>query len=275
MGRAVRARLVLVLLSSAGAASPACDAPPEVERDPPKVLASAPVDGEEGTLRRGPFTVWLDRALIPWSVNRANVRVESGATMALLSMRFDVLDHAIVAAPFGTDALEPNVVFRLVVDGVRDLEDRPLAEPFVARFRTGSEEGALWTPPSASFGAAAPILTAHCTGDGCHGPGTPPLGLDLSSAEGIRSTAIGQISTELPQGPTGDESALGGLALGGLYIIDVVGGSGRPATSYLIYKIVGDPHVVGERMPPPPRDALSYEEMRTIDAWIVAGAPLP
>lgn len=214
---------------------------------------------------------------MPRTVHRGTVRVESGPQRFFLAVRFDPVDRAIVAEPFDVAALEPNVVYRLKVEGVRDLDDRVIDEPFVATFRTGEELGAIDARPEAGWAAVEPIFTGRCAGVGCHGPGPAPLGLDLSSAEAVRRTAIGVLSKQLPSGTTGAEGGSGALALAGLPIVDVVAGSGRPATSYLLYKVLGDPHAFGDPMPPTqlldPAFALSAEELRTLADWILAGAP--
>jgi hypothetical protein len=97
------------------------------------------------------------------------------------------------------------------------------------------------------------------------------VGLDLSSRAGIERTAIGVRASKLA-GTTGDEGARGALQLAGMNIIDVVAGRGSPATSYLVYKVLGDPHVLGERMPEG-RPPLSEAELRMLSTWIAQGAP--
>ncbi len=206
------------------------------------------------------------------------MQVESGNVSAFLSVHYDPVDRAIVAVPFGGGSLDPDVTWRLVVDGVRDLDDRPQAEPFTATFETGTDLGMLPSPPSARWADVAPLLATHCTGSRCHGPVAPVLGLDLSSAQGVRATAVGVAAEEEAGGTVGPSGAPGiAIGLGGLPRLDVIGGQGRPATSYLVYKILGDPHIVGDPMPAtlPGETAqtLSADEIDLLSTWIRSGCP--
>jgi hypothetical protein len=45
---------------------------------------------------------------------------------------------------------------------------------------------------------------------------------------------------------------------------------GDPATSYLVYKMLGDPHVWGEVMPP--EGPLPVGQIGLVSDWILAGA---
>jgi hypothetical protein len=207
-------------------------------------------------------------------VSPATVRLRSGDIEHRTSVRFDPVERAIVATAFGDGPLEPSVTYRFTVDGVRDLDDRQIATEYVARFRTGTELGEPPRSPSATWEEVAPIFETRCATPGCHVPETAPYGLDLSSPAAIRSTAIGR-RTPRGGGAT-TEADRGSIFLGALSIIDVVGGVGRPDGSLLVYKVLGDPHVAGERMPPGPlSDALSHTEIATLSAWILAGAPTP
>lgn len=203
------------------------------------------------------------------------MRVESGAVQAFLSVRFDPVDRVVVATPFFEQPLTENVLWRLEVDGLRDLDGRDLDEPHVTSFHTGSEVGAAYTQPAASWDDVAPLFDRSCTGAGCHGPGEAALGLDLSSGAAVRETALGVRSRQFPGGTAGAEGARGAVSLAALPIVDVVAGSGRPATSYLIYKVLAPPQILGDPMPPPDAEhpPLSHGELRLLSAWVLAGAP--
>jgi len=239
------------------------------------VLASSPDSGDEDVPRLGVFIVQMDRQLLSRTVNPGTVRIRSGSIDHGVSVRFDPVDRTIVVTNFDDRPLEPEVVYRFVVDGVRDLEDRQIEDEYVARFRTGAEVGEPYVPRTASWEEAEPILATRCATEGCHLGPEAPFGLDLSSPEAIRSTAIGRRSPRRG-GTTGPDANRGSVFLGALNIIDVVGGVGRPDGSLLLYKALGDPHVPGERMPPlssgPP---LEHDEIATLSAWILGGAPTP
>ncbi len=268
--------LVASSFASLVAALFACDvAPPSPASDGPVVLASSPEAGETDVPRLGPFRVLFDRPLFVRTVHRGTVRVRSGVIDHLLSIRFDPVDREVVAVPLDWTPLEPHVRYRLRVSDVRDLDDRVLASPFEAAFTTGDAIGEPYVPESATFAEVAPILAARCADAGCHGTVEPALGLDLSSADGVARTAIGVASRQLPRGTAGSEGAGGALSFSGLDLVRVVGGVGEPAESYLLYKVLGDPHVLGEGMPPASAGApLDDAEIHAISAWIEAGAPL-
>ena len=92
-----------------------------------------------------------------------------------------------------------------------------------------------------------------------------------ASATIFSSTAIGVVARQTRVGTQADQVWHGAPTLDGLAIIDVIGGVGRPARSYLVYKVLGDPHAAGDRMP---SDApLSSDELASLSLWIRNGAP--
>jgi hypothetical protein len=259
----------------------ACDLPPDraAERGP-AVVSSSPADGDVDVPRLGPFVVRFDRRLLPRTVSRATVRLESGVVAILLSVRYDVLTQSVIAVPLDGRPIDELVAWRLTVDGVGDLDGRPMDAPYVARFRTGVDEGpGLVEPPPATFADVASIFTARCTGSACHGPGPAALGLDLSSASGVRDTAVNQPARSFPPDTLGPSGGAGAPVFAGLPLIEVIAGVGRPETSYLLYTALGDPHVVGAPMPPALRDdpsaGLSPDELDALSSWIRAGAATP
>lgn len=222
------------------------------------------------------FQVWFDRRLAPDTVHRGSVRVESGGVPLLLSMHVDPIESSIVAVPLAGGALEPNVLYRLTVADVRSLEGIPLEEPVTITFSTGTEEGEAPAPEKPTFASVEGIFGAHCVGHGCHGPDAPALGLDLSSAEGVRRTAIGQPAEQTRVGAAGAEGVTVGRGLAGMPRIDVLAATGRPARSYLLYKMLGDPLILGDPMPrlgAGDAASLDEEDLRAIGAWILGGAP--
>lgn len=104
----------------------------------------------------------------------------------------------------------------------------------------------------------AAIVIPNCAVAGCHDAATKSHGMDLSSAEKIRDTWVGQLGfdhctgTERPRVVPGD-----------------------PPGSFVIAKVEGTAACapLAERMPPPPRAALTTEQISIIRAWIQAGAP--
>ena len=206
--------------------------------------------------------MFFDRPLAPRTVSRAVVELRSGPQQRFLSVRYDPVERALVARDFSDVPLEPRVEYELRVEGVRDLDGLEVA-PFVARFTTGDTLGEPPTFGTTAWSEVAPIFVTRCADEGCHGGASPALGLDLSTAESVRATAIGVPSV------AGSVGGFGDRGLAGLPRIDVIAGIGRPDTSRLVYEILRDPRV-GEPMPPD--DALSDDEVRAIADWILGGA---
>jgi hypothetical protein len=252
-------------------AATACDLSPPSPAAAPVVLASSPADGDLDVARDGAFRAFMDRRLVPLSVGRGSVRVESGDVRLLLSVRFDPVDVAIVAEPLFGDRMAARTTYRFVIDGVRDLEDRRLGEPFTATFQTGDRLAGVGAPAPPEPAQALRVLDARCGRADCHGASRPAVGLDLSSGDGIARTAIGHPARGAEAGTVGVEGGRGAPVLASLPIVDVVAGRGSPETSYLLYKILGDPHVSGSAMPP--TGPLPPEEVRLLSDWIAAGAP--
>ncbi|MCC6875974.1 MAG: Ig-like domain-containing protein [Sandaracinaceae bacterium] len=255
--------MIAVRIGIAGLA-PACDVPFEAASSGPVAVGSEPAQGQRDVDRAASLRVFFDRRILPREAERAQVRLVSGERSSFLFVWVDPLEAALVVRP--SVALDPDVQWRLQVEGLRDLDGVEMAEPWEVAFQTGAGAVGDPVPPPLSFADVAPVL-ASCTGESCHGGPSPALGLDLSSAAAVGRTAVG-VPARLSQsgGP-------GRLGLEGLPRVDVVAGVGRPATSFLLYKVLGDPHVTGDPMPPPPAAPLSPAALATLAAWIAAGAP--
>jgi hypothetical protein len=236
------------------------------------VLASDPSAGEENVDRAAAFRIWLDRPILPRDVNRANVSVRSGAENVFLGLRFDPVDRLLVAEATRA-ALHPTVVYRLRVENLRDLDLVPMGEAFEITFATGEEALGEALPPPLAFADVSPIFRDRCATAGCHTSPAPALGLDLSSGEAVLSTAVGVPAEQVRVGVEDERVWHGTSTLAGLARIDVAAGIGRPAFSYLLYKVLGDPHALGVRMPPDPAPALTDTELALLSRWILEGAP--
>jgi hypothetical protein len=220
-----------------------------------------------------PLRVRFNRLLSPRSVNRATVSVTTGAISIFGGVRYDPVRREVWYQPNVGElrqGLEHVLTVRAMVtswDGVALGRDHEVH--FIPQGRVGD------TPlPQGSLARdVAPLFLARCTGAGCHGPRAPALGLDLSSPEAIRRTAVGVSSVQRPApGPAG--VTVTDPHWGPLFRVDpgVTAGQGRPEYSYLVYKLLGDGPVVGARMPPG-RVPLSVTEVAQVASWIAAGAP--
>jgi hypothetical protein len=216
--------------------------------------------------------VQLDRRVQPRSVHPGTVSLHSGVMHIRSTLRVDPLTSQVWLDVDDVHALAPSTAYELRATGLVDLDGSMQSDPYSAVFFTGDALGAV---PADELGQAEPVLAMlyeRCGQAKCHGGTTPVAGLDLSSARGIADTAVGALPSRA-LGTVGEEGAAGTFWLEGLRIIDVAGEHGDPATSYLIYKVLGDGHVAGERMPLGAAP-LSDSELEQLAAWIRRGAPL-
>jgi hypothetical protein len=250
----------------------ACDVAPFRATTGPHVVSSTPADGASEVDRRAVLRIELDRRIAPASASTASVRLISGGRAISLSLDVDVVRPGIVVTPHTT--LDPEVTYVLVIDPLRDLDGRRGSETVSISFHTGIAEDGTTPPPSVPFDDVLPIFTERCATATCHGGGAPILGLDLSSAESVRRTAIG-IGAQEVRRPVDGASTYASPSLSGQSIVE----AGNAARSYLVYKLLGEPHAAGAPMPPPTGEggegALSPGEIDRIVSWIREGALLP
>lgn len=235
----------------------------------PTVLATDPADGAVDVDRGRGFQVYLDRHVSPRDVHRGHIRVQSGSRSAFLSPWYDPVERVLHAELIGA-ALEPSVRYRLWVEGIADLDGVPMLDRHQITFETGTDVSGGPVAPAASYDDVRPILDT-CAASNCHGGELPVLGLDLSDGPAIEATAIGVVAEQTRVGTQAELPWHGARTLDGLAIIDVIGGVGRPSRSYLMYKVLGDPHAAGTPMPP--ASPLGAEQLSTLSSWIRGGAP--
>lgn len=273
----------------------------------------------------------FDRYLRPATAVRQSLRVAAGAgEPVFLEPEYDVIERVV------TFRLEPGVRWQpgilytveLVVadedprgfgfrafDGAA-LEDGPV--PLRFSFRT-----ALQSDPAPSPREPPPRCTqvleslqrggcvgCHAGGVACPDGACSPAELDLSSAAGLRRTALFRTARQTEVGPTAGEPLIDPARFGvGMPLL-----SDSAATSYLVYKLLISPDnfrtragtcvsahrvplpdgaclydadeaqrlresfVLGEPMPPQPSAAAharwSLEDSRQLQSWLRAGASL-
>jgi len=131
---------------------------------------------------------------------------------------------------------------------------------------TGAGDAA--SPPDASerapdasdtmLDAVAAIVVPNCAISGCHDSQSKEHGMDLSTARKIYDSWVNVKGLDHCRNAPR---------------VRVLPGSAE--TSYVMAKIMGlELCAQSERMPTPPRMALSTEQIEVIRAWIAAGAPL-
>ncbi|QQR88801.1 MAG: Ig-like domain-containing protein [Myxococcales bacterium] len=242
----------------------------------PELLVFSPEAGAQNVVRNPILVADFNQRLHPSSIQSANLRLISGTRPVPLALRWDMVESRVIASPESAAGLKAGVIYRWVLQNLQNLRGEPQSEQFVLQFRTGSEyDEELAASEPVGFAAVMPIFEQKCAIKACHDSAERSvLGLDLSSAEGIRTTAIGMPSKQFFRSTAGLGGSAGARTLSDLAILDVLAAQGRAARSYLMYKVLADPVILGEPMPPPELGLeLDREELQMLQSWITQGAP--
>jgi hypothetical protein len=234
-------------------------------------LASTPANGAEGVDRRARITIELERLPLPNTVTHGTVSLKSGAVGAAFELRFQPLSREVwllLQSP-----LEPHVSYLLDLNGFSDLDGDPQPEPYHARFKTGMQLGTPEPAPQVDVANVLSLLRERCATAGCHSEADQASGLDLSTRTGIEASARNKPSQAYTDGTTGGDVGRGTLQLAAPLIIAANGPRGSPERSYLVYKVLGEEHILRDPMPPPRYEPLSREEIQLLCDWIYLGAP--
>lgn len=325
------------------AALAACDravpAAEIVDRPPLHIVATSPRPGQRDFPLEQAIRVRFDRLLKPTTVSRQSILVTPGrldpktrsspAGAYLIEPRYDPYERTAVFQLGAGERYSPVVLHTALLrppdkdsdtTGLRAFDGAVLAQPFVIEFTSGQavtdpnhDVDDTW--PAASYcneTAGTPSLPSirsvftSCQGASCHGGAASKVavGLDLSSAQGLRATALKMPAHELSRSETPGRLQSSPAILGdGMPRID----PGSPGNSYLMYKLIiqvsnypnkydpagsEDHWEKGLSVPEPPdpaelkrlRDAfvmlepmplgssLRVDQMRALVAWIGLGA---
>jgi hypothetical protein len=169
--------------------------------------------------------------------------------------------------------LQSEITYQLDVAGLSDLDGDVLPQPYHARFKTGDQLGTPAADPTVDVSNVLGVLGERCARSGCHAEVDAASGLDLSSPTGIDRTARNRPSQVYVDGTSGGDIGRGTLYLASPSILDAEDQRGSPERSYLIYKVLGDEHILGDPMPPPGEPQLSDDEIQLLSDWIYLGAP--
>lgn len=274
--------------------------------DSPARLAYTPLapDGLTSVVGTTAFRIRFDRLLAPVSAARQSVclqpllkdvRSPGDCTIPLyLEPTYDpvrreaTFRQSPMAAPLTSGILYEISAYTALDEaapGFRSFDGAPL--PTVVRYELGvlavsdppppadplPTADHYCTPPDpACLGAAcarsvAAVLAACGT---CHGA-EPAAGLDLATAAGLASTAFGQPAHGSETGENAGDPDTVGLRFGrAMPIID----PGAPGNSYLLYKLVANPHnplTVPFAGPP----GATPPEVLRAQRTIIAGLPMP
>ncbi len=234
----------------------------------PTVISSSIDPGDRGfaTLeRRARVRLWFDRLLAPRSVSRGTISFSSGEVQLVPRLRYEPVRREIELV-LDPSLLRTDIEYVLTVrpgisswDGVVARTGRA----FRVRFVDGEAPSAQSAPTLRRD--VLPLFERSCAFATCHGGREPAMGLDLSSVDGVRRTALGVVSSQWPA--VAGTTDRGDVQWSGLQRIV----SGEPGESYLLYKALGDGPVRGARMPRGARP-WTADELSIVSAWIASGA---
>lgn len=244
-----------------------CDLPLPAGHGGPQVVSITP-DPSGGDIDRSTvFRIELDRRIAPGSVVQGAVSITSGDEYVWADLAVEVVRPAILVTPWYP--LDPDVEYELTVHALRDLDGHTStdSEPVVFHTSRASTPG---TPDPVTY-ADSPDnevrqVFDHCAG--CHAGEHPPLGMDLSTGAMIRATALDVAARQVRPSVGGYLDVDISASIVGLPRID----PHNPARSYLLYALLGDPHIAGASMPLD-QAPLPVEQIELLQRWIQAGAP--
>ena len=285
----------------------ACTYPSHVapyEQPTPAALSVAvttdPPARADGTVpRNARFVVQLDGYPDPDSVGFGPITLRSGRGSFDLATSVDLVGRAVLVTP--RSLMAPGAQYDLVVSGLVTLDDRVQGDDVVAAVQVGQDDGAPFpAPPRPTWYDA----TGACSGSGvcalvgkcapfCHSP---------VGASGRMRTPTRYLDLEGdPRDPIFGLLGVQSVGLRGTPVPLLRVAAGDPAHSVLLRKLLGgDPQaasfdppypnlrVDGRRMPislcelPPsqcpqdqqPAAPFTDDELRLVQDWIAAGAPL-
>jgi hypothetical protein len=261
----------------------------------------------------------FDRHILPSTAIRQSIRVYAGAPQnsVFFEPEYDVIERVVKYVPVGNLVSNLLYTFEFVTraeggtDGFRAYDGADLeasdAVPLRFNFRTGTRTETIETPRAPNCQEVLERVLPTCGRAACHNPasdtgcppgsahdpsdptgpcfGVPRMGLDLSSATGLVTTAIAVVANQTEIG------AQGGVALRnpsrfGVQMPRIDPGS--PGNSYLMYKLLRnprhferadnpDPCVTAYRVPLPEGECLplSAAESARLRDWFLRGQPMP
>ena len=289
---------------------------------PGAVDAGGDAGGEEcGVPLNTPIEIRFDRYLMPATAVRQSLRVFAGAPQnsVFFEPQYDVIERVVTFVPVGN--LVPDLVYTIEfvtkaeggTDGFRAFDGAELEEsssvPLRFNFRTGTRTETVETPPvpscrevvervlpASTCGRAAchnPANDEGCPPGSAHDPsdptgpciGVPRMGLDLSTATGLVTTAKSVAAHQTEIGPQGGVGLRNPLRFGvQMPRID----PGSPGNSYLMYKLLRSPKnferannpdvcATDHRVPVPDGQCVppSAAESARLRDWFVRGQPMP
>jgi hypothetical protein len=236
-------------------------------------IAVHPSDGATGVARQQRLEVDLEQLPLRNTVSESTVRLSAGVIHPQVGLTLRPVPRMLWITP--VIPFDADVTFELEISGIVDLDGESPPQPFRSAFTTGQALGDPGKPLDVDAKAVVDTIIARCGSASCHSGEQPALGLDMSSTGAIDATAKNHIASQAYVGTETGPGSTGVLFAATPLIIQADEMSGEPARSYLVLKILDDPHIVGDRMPPAGAKALTQLEIQRIADWIQVGAPLP
>jgi hypothetical protein len=269
--------------------------------------------GDAGVLSTSAFKIRFDRLLLPMTATRQAVCVQSVAAPATsaaqcgsgvsLEPSYDPVKREITyRQPVGQAPLITGVLYKLSVyaavqdtdNGVRSMEGIPLAAQQQVNFDVASNPGGQVPPydvlstadhycktpdPNCTDITTCPravsVILHGCAYNGCHagnGDASAAEGMELGTAYGLLTTAINHVSHETETGEAASTAQPAGLRFGrSMPILD----PGVPGESYLVYKLLANPHNPLVLSFPNPKGLAEAPEVTRLRNAVVVGMPMP
>lgn len=243
----------MALLASAASAF-ACDAGSRANEDDRRAairIVDANVGPDRPLPADGAIQVAFDRYLLPSTVTRQAVTVVTAEGEPLPTSRvpvvtYDPVARTVTLVPTRPDWLDVGTLYRLALSipegdtdafGLRAIDRATLdpAQDRVIEFLVTEPTGRPYDEGRVAFCRdVLPIFVARCDGGQCHGAGGgAAAGLELTTAEGLTRTALGQVArAATTSGRSASPEAEGRVF--GVNMARVAPGS--PGASWLLYK---------------------------------------
>jgi len=256
----------------------------------------------------------FDRFLLPSTAVRQSLSVFTGANGVFLVPTYDPAERIVLyRLPRGGTWL-PNVRYTVELfrpsehpeawgfrafDGAELSDEGPAPLRFTFRTRRDPTATAAPVGPPPTFAAVSEVLArGGCAASGCHRSPDPSrcpasggeaevgicagprMGLDLSGARGVETTALGQVAHQTDNGPYAGEVRAASSVGVGMPLID----RASPGSSYLYYKLLvndryapGAPRCATRYSAPVPDgcEATLAAELARLRAAFVRGSPMP
>jgi hypothetical protein len=269
---------------------------------------------DAGVLSTSGFKVRFDRLLSPMTATRQAVCLQSMAQGTVtnasqcsagvfLNPSYDPVKREITyRQPAGQAPLITGVLYKLSVhaavqdtdNGVRTMEGIPLAAQQEFNFVVAENPGGQVPPydvlssvdhycktpdPTCADINTCPrsvsVILGGCAYNGCHagnGDASAAEGMELGTAYGLLTTAINHVSHESETGEAASTAQPNSLRFGrSMPILD----PNVPGESYLVYKLLANPHNPLVLPFPNPSSLAEAPEITRLRNAVVVGMPMP